>query len=196
MSAGISAGFAGLELTDDRYTVEQSLVRSKYRAYDSTGATVLTTREKRFSIKDRFPFKDGDGNDVFEVVSASMLDFDRKRDYVVVDAQTDEEVVVLDEQFSIFSHRWSIRDPATGDVVATIESQNKAVFALRGWLGVVGKMLPHRYDILAADGSQVGTIEGRLSLNDVYDVEVRSDYEGPREAIIATAMIIDAIEGN
>jgi uncharacterized protein YxjI len=196
MSTGITGGFAGLDLSDDAYTVEQSLFRSKYEARDSDENVVLTTKEKRFSIKDRFPFKDGDGDDVFEVVSASMLDFDRKRDYVLVDARTDEEVVVLDEQFSLFSQKWSIRDPETSDVVATIESQNKLVVALRGRLGILGKLLPHKFDIVAADGSHVGTIEGRLSLTDTYDVEVRSDYEGPREAIVATAMVVDAIEEN
>lgn len=190
-------GFSGIELSDDRYTVEQGFLFSRsYEATDATGNVVLTTKEKRFSIKDRFPFKNANGTDVFEVVSSSALDFDRQRDYVVVDSQTDEEVVVLDSQFSIGSQKWSLRDPDTGNLVATIESKNKLAAIAKSRLGVFGGLVPYEYTIEAPDGSLIGTIEGRLSLNDTYDIEVRENYEGPREAIVATAMIIDAVEEN
>jgi uncharacterized protein YxjI len=190
-----TGGFARLELAGDRYTVEQGLIRSsKYEARDEHGQTVLTAKKKRLSIKDRFPFQDAQGTDVFEVVSASMLDFDRKRDYVIVDAATDEEVVVLDEQFSLMSHKWSIRDPETSQIVATIESSSPITTLIRGRLGPLGGFIPRSFDIKDANGQVIGSIQGQLSFNDVYDVEVRSDYDGPREAIIAAAMIMDAVE--
>jgi uncharacterized protein YxjI len=189
--------FSGLDLSGDLYTVEQSLLRSsKYEARDASGQTILTTKEKRFSIKDRFPFKNAQGEDVFEVVSASMLDFDRKRDYLIVDAVTDEEVVVLDKQFSMLSQKWSLRAPETSDVIATIESSNQLLTMVRSQLGALGNFLPRKFDIKTADGSIIGSIQGQLSLNDVYDIELRSGYDGPREAIIAAAMIIDAVEEN
>jgi uncharacterized protein YxjI len=196
MSTG-TTGFAGIELTDSTYTVEQGLIRSrKYEARDSAGNVVLRAKEKRFSIKDRFPFQDASGTDVFEVKSASAFDFDRKRDYVVIDAVTDEEVVVLDDQFSLFSQKWSIRDPDTGDIIATIQSSNPLVVFLRGRLGPLGNLLPYQFDIQDPNGATIGSIKGQLSLNDVYEVSVDQDYDGPREAIVATAMIIDAVEGN
>jgi uncharacterized protein YxjI len=197
MATETGGGFRGIELMDDRYTVEQGLFFSRsYEATDAAGNVVLTTKEKRFSIKERFPFKDASGTDVFEVVSSSALDFDRQRDYVIVDAQTDGEVVVLDSQFSIGSQKWSLRDPDTGDLVATIESQNKLAAIAKSRLGALGSLVPYKYDIEAPDGGLIGTIEGRLSLNDTYDIELREGYDGPREAIVATAMIIDAVEEN
>lgn len=190
-------GFAGIELTDSTYTVEQALIRSsRYEARDSAGNVVLKAKKKKLSIKDRYPFQDGDGNDVFEVKSASAFDFDRKRDYVVIDAVTDEEVVVLDDQFSLFSQKWSLRDPDSGDLIATIQSSNPAIFFLRGRLGPLGNFLPRQFDINDPTGRKIGSIQGQMSLNDVYEVSVDVDYDGPREAIVATAMIIDAVEGN
>jgi uncharacterized protein YxjI len=196
MSQVGARGFAGIELTDNSYTVEQALIGSKYEARNSAGEVVLRAKKKRLSIKERFPFTDAEGNAVFEVASASAFDLDRSRDYVVVDAVTDEEVVVLDEQFSFTSQKWSIRDPDTGDVIATIQSRGLLAAALRSRLGPLGALLPREFDILAPDGSTIGEITGQLSLNDVYDVAVRADYEGSREAVVATAMIVDAVEGN
>jgi uncharacterized protein YxjI len=193
--AHVHGAFAGIELTDDRYTVEQALARSRYEARDASGEVVLRARKKRLSIKDRFPFQNADGDDVFEVASASAFDFDRKRDYVVIDAVTDEEVVVLDRQFSLTSQKWSLRDP-DGDLLATIQSQGFLQAVVRERLGPLGALIPRRFTITAPDGRTIGSIEGQTGLKDVYEVRVDADYDGPREAILATAMVVDAVEGN
>lgn len=41
MSGSSEHDIYGIELSDDRYTVEQSLVRNKYAAFDSDGNTIL-----------------------------------------------------------------------------------------------------------------------------------------------------------
>jgi uncharacterized protein YxjI len=184
----------GIDLAGDTYTVEQGLVRSKYKAMDADGNVVLRAKKKLVSIGDTFPFQDADGNDVFEV--SSEFGLNTKRDYVLRDAQTEEEIVLLDDKLSLFSQKWQLRDPETEDLVATIETKNKVVAFLRPRLGPAGKLLPREFEIESADGQHIGTIEGQLSLNDTYVIDIDDTHGAPREAIVAAAMVIDAIEGN
>lgn len=46
---------AGIDLTDDRYTVEQSLLRNRYAASDADGNVVLRGKQKLFRVKEEFP---------------------------------------------------------------------------------------------------------------------------------------------
>jgi hypothetical protein len=97
-------------LDDDRYEVKQSIVRNKYAVRDSTGAVVLRGKQKMFKLKEEFPFITGDGADAFTVKAGGIMDV--AGNYVIRDAGTSEEVVVLDEEFSLFMENWTIRDPA------------------------------------------------------------------------------------
>jgi uncharacterized protein YxjI len=189
-----TGAITGIDLTDDSYTVEQGLVRSKYKAMDADGNVVLRAKKKLVSLGDTFPFQDADGNDVFEV--SSEFGMSTKRDYILRDAQTEEEVVLLDDKLSLFSQKWQLRDPDSEDVIATIETKNKLVAFLRPRLGPAGKLLPREFEIESADGQHIGTIEGQLSLNDTYEINIDDTHGAPREAIVAAAMVIDAIEGN
>lgn len=189
-----TGAITGIDLTDDSYTVEQGLVRSKYKAMDADGNVVLRAKKKLVSVGDTFPFQDDDGNDVFEV--SSEFGLNTKRDYILRDAQTEEEVVLLDDKLSLFSQKWQLRDPDSEDVIATIETKNKLVAFLRPRLSIAGKLLPRAFDIESADGQHIGTIEGQLSLNDTYEIDIEDTHGAPREAIVAAAMVIDAIEGN
>ena len=54
----------GIELTDDHYTVVQSLIRNKYRAEDSAGNVVLRGKQKMLKMKEEFPFVDSDGEEI------------------------------------------------------------------------------------------------------------------------------------
>jgi len=46
------------------------------------------------------------------------------------------------------------------------------------------------------DGNHLGSIEGRLSLHDVYDITIEDAGDAPKEALVASAIAIDALEGN
>ncbi|MGM0371217.1 MAG: hypothetical protein ACQEQJ_01780 [Halobacteriota archaeon] len=183
----------GLELDDDQYEIEQALVRNKYVARDSTGDVVLRGSQKRLKLKEQFPFEDSDGTDVFEVKADSIADV--AGEYALIDSQTGERVVVLDNQWSWMGDQWKIRDPTTEALIAVIETQNRAVEFLRHLHSVFG-FVPHAYEISDPRGNHVGTIEGQLGLKDRYDVEIEDASEVPREPVIAAAMVIDAIEGN
>lgn len=184
---------AGVELTDDRYTVEQSLIRNKYKAMDAAGNVVLRGKQKMFKMKEEFPFVDAEGDEVFTVKAGGILDI--AGDYSLTDATTDEPVVSLDNQWSWTIDHWIVRDPNDESVIAEIKSRSQLIEILRN-LHTVFRLIPHKYDITDANGTVIGGIEGTFSLKDRYEVHVDSDADVPREAVIAAAMVIDAIEGN
>ena len=184
---------AGIELTDDRYTVEQSLVRNKYRALDSAGNVVLRGKQKMFKLKEEFPFVDADGNDVFTVKASGIIDV--AGDYLLTDAQTGDDLVLLDNDFSLLQDTWTIRDPDTKSKLARIDSRGALVTLARSVLPF-GGWIPHKYEITDADGGHVGSVHGQFSLRDRYEITIDDASDVPKEPIVAAAMVIDAIQGN
>ncbi|QSG04490.1 LURP-one-related/scramblase family protein [Halapricum desulfuricans] len=183
----------GIDLTDDRYTVVQSLVRNKYRAEDADGDVVLRGKQKMLKMKEEFPFVDGDGNEVFTVKAGGIIDI--AGDYVLTDARTGEDVVILDNDYSIVQDTWKIRDARDERKLAEINSRGAAVTLARNVVPF-GGWIPHKYEITDLDGDHVGNISGQFSLKDTYDITIDDASDVPKEPIVAAAMVIDAIQGN
>ncbi|QSG13265.1 Uncharacterized protein HSBGL_2871 [Halapricum desulfuricans] len=183
----------GIDLTDDRYTVVQSLVRNKYRAEDADGDIVLRGKQKMFKMKEEFPFVDSDGNEVFTVKAGGIIDV--AGDYILSDARTGEDVVILDNDYSIFQDTWKIRDARDERKLAEINSRGAAVTLARNVVPF-GGWIPHKYEITDVDGDHVGNISGQFSLKDTYDITIDDASDVPKEPIVAAAMVIDAIQGN
>ncbi|WP_348613555.1 LURP-one-related/scramblase family protein [Halobaculum rarum] len=184
---------SGIELTDDTYTVVQSLVRNKYRAEDSAGNVVLRGKQKMLKLKEQFPFVDADGTEVFSVKAAGMLDV--AGNYVLTDSRTGEDLVILDNDYSILQDTWTIRDADTEAALARIDSRGAMATVARNVLPF-GHWIPHRYEITDANGAHVGTIAGKFSLADTYEITIDDAGGVPKEAVVAAAMVIDAIQGN
>ena len=180
-----------VDLTDDRYEVKQSLVRNKYAVRDSAGNVVLRGKQKMFKLKEEFPFVTGDDEDAFSVKAGGIVDIGGN--YAIVDAGTGEEVVVLDEDYSLFVENWTVRDPDSGEALATIKSKNKLLSGLRHLVGAAN-LIPNKYEIFDADGGHVGDIEGQFSMRDAYTVTIDDASGVPKEAVIAAACILDALE--
>jgi len=180
-----------VDLTDDRYEVKQSMVRNKYAVRDSAGDVVLRGKQKLFKLKEEFPFVTGDDEDAFSVKAGGIVDIGGN--YAIVDAGTGEEVVVLDEDYSLFVENWTIRDPETGEALATIRSKNKLLSGLRHLVGAAN-LIPNKYEIFDANGGHVGDIEGEFSMRDTYTVTVDDASDVPKEAVVAAACILDALE--
>jgi uncharacterized protein YxjI len=180
-----------VDLSDDRYEVKQSLVRNKYAVRDSAGDVVLRGKQKMFKLKEEFPFVTGDDEDAFSVKAGGIIDVGGN--YAIVDAGTGEEVVVLDEDYSLFVENWTVRDPETGEALATIKSKNKLLSGLRHLVGAAN-LIPNKYEIFDADGGHVGDIEGQFSMRDAYTVTVDDASDVPKEAVVAAACILDALE--
>ena len=188
---------SGIDLTDDSYTVEQSLIRNKYKTMDKQGNVILRGKQKMLKMKEEFPFTDGDGNEVFEVKAGGIMDV--AGNYALIDSETEEEVVVLDNDYSFLQDTWRIRDPDTEAKLAEINSRGAAATLARGlpYVGpLFGIALPHKYEITDQDGDHVGTIAGQRSIKDRYDITIDDASGVPKESVVAAAMVIDAIQGN
>lgn len=183
---------ANVDLTGSDYVIKQKLFRNRYRIYDDSGTLLLKTKQKLFKMKEEFPFFDADDQPVFRVKAKSVFDF--AGDYTLTEAGTEDVIAVLEKEFTFFKHVWRIRSP-DGDVWATIESESALLEAARNSVGVFA-LLPHTYSITGPDGESIGTLKGRFSLRDIYDLHVEDTGDAPKEAIVAAAIAIDALEGN
>ncbi|MWG35558.1 LURP-one-related/scramblase family protein [Halomarina oriensis] len=182
----------GIDLTDDHYVIRQSLIRNKYAVEDGSGETVLKGKQKLFKMKEDFPFTTPDGETLFRLKAKNVLDI--AGSYALVDERTGDTFAVVEKEFTFFKHNYTIRSPE-GDPWARIESESTVVMALKSLSDIAG-LLPHTYSISGPDGRSMGTIKERFSLRDVYDVTVGDTGDAPREAIVAAACAIDALEGN
>ncbi|PSP94257.1 hypothetical protein BRC91_06710 [Halobacteriales archaeon QS_4_62_28] len=183
----------GLDLTDDSYTVEQSLIRNKYKAMDEAGNVVVRGKQKMLKMKEEFPFTDADGDDVFTVKAGGIIDV--AGSYVLTDSQTGEDLVILDNDYSVMQDTWKIRDARDERKIAQIDSRGALVTLARNVVPF-GGWIPHKYEITDIDGNHVGNIDGQLSLKDRYEITIDDASSVPEEPIIAAAMVIDAIQGN
>jgi len=188
-----SYDIAGIELGDDSYTVEQSLIRNKYKAMDAAGNVVLRGKQKMLKMKEEFPFVDGNDEEVFTVKAGGIIDV--AGNYVLSDAQTGEDIVILDNDYSIFQDTWTIRDARDESKLAEINSRGAAITLARNVIPF-GGWIPHKYEITDLDGNHVGSIDGQFSLKDRYEITIDDASSVPKEPIVAAAMVIDAIQGN
>ena len=193
MSPTRSYDIEGIELSDDQYTVEQSLIRNKYKALDADGDVVLRGKQELFELKEQFPFIDADGEEVFTVKAGSVIDV--AGDYLLTDARTGEDLVVLDNDFSLLQDTWTVRDPDHDGALARIDSRGALVTLARHYVPF-GNWIPHKYEITDPEGDHVGTVAGQFSLRDRYEIDIDDASDVPKEPIVAAAMVIDAIQNN
>ena len=184
---------SGLELNDDTYEVQQALVRNKYRAMDARGNVVLRGKQELFKMKEQFPFVGPNDQEVFTVEAGGIIDV--AGNYTLTDSQTDEPLLVLDNDYSLFRDVWKIRDADDERKLAEITSRGALVTLARNSLPF-GGWIPHKYEITDPDGNHVGNIDGQLSLKDEYQITIDDASSVPKEAVVAAAMVIDAIQGN
>ena len=182
----------GIILDSNEYTVKQNYVRNKYRVFDSARNLVLRAKQKRFKMKEEFPFVDPNGNTVFSVKAKKILDI--AGDYALVDERTGEPVVVLTKDLTLFHHHWTIKRP-DGTEVAEIESRSAILEALRSFSWIFA-ILPHKYEITTPDGEPIGKITGQFSLRDEYKIQIEDTNAVSKTALVAATIAIDALEGN
>jgi len=182
----------GIDLSDDRYVVRQSLVRNRYAVENAAGEVVLRGKQKLLRLREEFPFTDADGDVAFRVKAKNLLDV--AGSYALVDEASDGTFAVIEKEFTLFTHVYNVRSP-DGALLARIESESALVMALKS-VSDLASLLPHSYSITGPDGESIGSIRERFSLRDAYDVRVGDTGGAPREAIVAAACAIDALEGN
>lgn len=193
MSKSGSYDIKGIQLTDDSYTVIQGFIRNKYKAVDKNGNVVLRGKQQLFKLKEKFPFVDANDNEVFEVNAGGIVDI--AGNYILTDSQTGEDIVILDNDYSIFQDTWKIRDADTEAKLAEINSRGALITLARNVIPF-GQFIPHKYEITDKNGNHVGNIDGQFSLKDRYEITIDDASSVPKEAVIAASMVIDAIQAN
>jgi uncharacterized protein YxjI len=142
---------------------------------------------------DTFPFVDTDGNELFTVEAGGSWDI--AGDYLLTDSQTGEELVVLDNDLSLFEDTWRIRDAEDESIIAEINSRG-AFFTVARKILPVGQWIGHNFEITDAEGDTVGTIESDFAVFDQYEVTISDSSSIPVGSIVAGTVVIDAIQGN
>src|SRR6056297_1472959 len=188
---------SGLGLSGTQYTVEQTGTdenfRPEYEARDVTGDTIFRCTHNMYEEKDAFPFVDADENELFTVEASGTWDI--AGDYLLTDSQTGEDLVVLDNDFSILQDTWRIRDAQDESLLAEISSRG-ALFTVGRKLLPVGQWIGHELEITDADGDSVGTIESDFAVFDQYEITISDSSSVPIDPIVAGTVVIDGIQEN
>lgn len=186
-----------LGLSGSQYTVEQTGTdenfRPEYEARDVTGNTIFRCTHQMYEETDSFPFVDADGNELLTVEAGGAWDI--AGDYLLTDSQTGEELVVLDNDLSLFEDTWRIRDAEDESIIAEINSRGALVTVARKILPV-GQWIGHSFEITDAEGDTVGTIESDFAVFDQYEISISDSSSVPVDPIVAGTVVIDAIQGN
>lgn len=180
-----------MEFPDNEYTLKQKMVRNAYTLYDSSGDEVFSSKQELMKMKEKFPFKDPDGNEVFRVEAQNVMDI--AGDYALIDSETDETIAVLKKEFTFLTESWRVED-ADGKKIAQIESRGK-IFGVARTISDVANFLPHKYTIQNSDDRKVGKIKGKFSFKDTYEISLNQGLEN-KTPILAASVTIDALEGN
>jgi len=188
---------AALDLAGSQYTVEQTgrdgNFRPEYEARNAAGETVFRATYRMYQEKDEIPFVDPDGEELLTVKAEGTWDV--AGDYLLTDSHTGEDLVVLDNDFSLLGDTWQIRDAEDRSLIAEISSRGALVtlgrklLPLGGWIG-------HEFEIADADGERVGAIESGFAMFDEYEVTIADASSVPVEPVVIGAVVVDAIQGN
>ncbi|MFD1589364.1 hypothetical protein ACFR9U_20500 [Halorientalis brevis] len=188
---------AALDFSGTEYTVEQTGTdknfRPEYEARDVTGETLFHCTHQMYESNDRFPFVDDDGTELFTVEASGKWDI--AGDYLLTDSQTGEELVILDNDFSLFQDTWRIRDAEDESLLAEISSRG-ALYTVARKLLPVGQWIGHKFEVTDAEGNSVGTIESGFAVFDKYEITISDRSSVPLAPIVAGTVVIDGIQGN
>lgn len=143
--------------------------------------------------EDEFPFLDTDENELFTV--PAMGTWDIAGEYLLTDDQTGDDIVVLDNDVSLFQDTWRIRDAEDGSLLLEIGSRGGILTAARKILPM-GRWIGHEFKVTDGDGTTVGTIESDFAIHDQYEIELRDSSSVPVTPILAGTVVIDAIQAN
>lgn len=115
--------------------------------------------------------------------------FDVAGDHTLTDA-TGEDVVVLDNDLSMFREVWTIRDP-DGTALGGIGSRGALTTLARG-IPPTGWSILHGHEITEPDGSRAGNIDVECSSRDRYTITVGVT----RGTVIVATIVVETIRNN
>lgn len=190
---------SGINLSGSQYTVEQTgrdkNFQPEYEARDITGNTIFRTTYQMYEEKEELPFIDTDGTEICRVKAIDTWDI--AGEYLLTDGQTDEELIIFDNDLSLLQDTWQLRDADDQSLLAEINSRG-GLSTLARKLLPAGQGIAHKYEITDSENNSAGSIEGEFALFDFdqYEITLTDTSSIPTGAIVIGAVVIDAIQGN
>ena len=190
---------SALHLSGSQYTVKQTgrdtNLRPEYEARDVTGNMIFHTTYQMYEGKDEFPFVDADGTEICRVKAIDTWDI--AGEYLLTDSQTDEELVIFDNDFSVSQDTWRLRDVEDQSLLAEINSRGGLITLARKLLPG-GQGIAHKYEITDSEDNSVGSIKGEFALYDFeqYEITLNDTSSVPTEAIVIGTIVIDGVQTN
>jgi len=141
-------------------------------------------------MKEEFPFVTGDGDAAFTVKAGGILDV--AGNYSVIDDATGEAVVSLDEDLSLFVENWTVRDPETG--TRWRPSSPRANCSRCSGTSSTSRTSSRTSTRYATPAGPRRRHRRQVFLRDTYTVTIDDASNVPKEAVVAAACVIDALE--
>ena len=183
-------GLGGVDLTAERYTVRESLVRDRYRVYGDGGELLLEADRRELRARQQFHFRDTNGEVVFSVREGNI-----DGDFFIVPPGTERPLVILERDSALLGQEWNVRHGSNERLLATIEARGSVLEFFRNYVPMMGA-LPHTYTIEGTDGNELGRLRGQFTLHDSYELDVGTADDANREPLVAAALSIDALDVN
>ena len=183
-------GIGGVDLTEERYTVKQSLVRDRYHVYDESGDLLLEADRRELRAQQEFHFRDTDGDVVFSVEEGNI-----DGDFFITPPDSNRPLVILERDKALLRQEWNVRHGSNERLLATIEARGPMLEFFRYYVPMMG-VLPHTYTIEDTDGEELGRLSGQFTLSESYKLNVETAADADREALVAAALTIDALDVN
>jgi uncharacterized protein YxjI len=181
----------------DRFLVRRKVFRilgAGFHVYDPAGKVVGFSEQKAFKLKEdiRVFTDDSKSKELLSIRARQVIDFSAA--YDVVDSVGGRKVGALRRKgwSSMFRDSWEILDD--GDrPLARVQEDSATLALVRRFLT---NLIPQRYHVIAAGEKQVASM--RQHFNPFVfklDVEIGPDCPVDRRLVLATAVLLAAVEG-
>jgi hypothetical protein len=181
----------------DRFLVRRKVFRilgAGFHVYDAAGRVVGFSEQRAFKLKEdiRVFSDERKSRELLMIRARQIIDFSAA--YDVVDAVEGRKVGAARRKgwSSILRDSWELLD-ANDQPIAHLQEDSTALALLRRLLT---NLIPQRYHLLAAGERQIAAMSQRFNpFVFKLDVEVDRDCQVDRRLVLATAILLAAIEG-
>jgi uncharacterized protein YxjI len=181
----------------DRFLVRRKVFRilgAGFHVYDTAGNVVGFSEQKAFKLKEdiRVFTDDSKAKELLSIRARQIIDFSAA--YDVVDSVEGRKVGALRRKgwSSILRDSWEILDDADRPI-AHVREDSATMAMLRRFLT---NLIPQRYHVVTAGEKQVASLSQRFNpFVFKLEVEVAGDCPVDRRLVLATAILLAAVEG-
>lgn len=186
-----------MNIEDNRYTIRRkvlTILGQKFHVYDGHGELIGFSKQKAFKLKEdiRFYADESMTEEKLLIQARQVIDF--AASYDVVDSKTGEKIGACRRKgwTSMLRDSWEILD-LNDHVIAKVKEDSALMATLRRFLS---NLIPQHYHV--TDNNGVLQADLRVRFNPfIYkmEVEVTPEATVPRGMILATGILLAAIEG-